>query len=206
MKEARLIVVVDDLDFESRDVTFEAKVFNKYGTFDWIANNSIEDLGYAYLHCNFLDKVALTITLRMNLSYIDMHEQHLQKGMFVRVNFLGISSKSKKGFEKDDMHVVITIELRTILSLIHAFQLELIPMFFHMDSIKKFISFIQSWKSTTIVVIIIGGKGVKDNKGENQLLTIDGEGEFDQDVFNFDNNFILEYEQLHSMEANTQWI
>jgi hypothetical protein len=75
-----------------------------------------------------------------------------------------------------------------------------------MDSIKKFRSFIQSSKSTTIVVIIIGGKGVKDNKGENQLLIVDGEGEFDQDVFNFDNNFILEYEQLHSMEANTQWI
>jgi hypothetical protein len=34
MKEARLIVVVDDLDFEIRDVTFEAKVLNKYGTFD----------------------------------------------------------------------------------------------------------------------------------------------------------------------------
>ncbi len=101
------------------------------------------------------------------------------------------------------MHVVITIETRTIVSLIHAFQLELIPMFFHMDSIKKFISFIQSWKSTTIVVIIIGGKGVKDNKGEDQLLIVDGKGEFDQDVFNFDNNFTLEYEQLHSMEANT---
>jgi UDP-N-acetylenolpyruvoylglucosamine reductase len=83
--------VVDDLDFEIRDVTFEAKVLNKYGTFDWIANSGIEDLGYAYLHSNFLDKVALTIiTLRVNLSYIDMHEQHLQKGMFVRVNFFGI--------------------------------------------------------------------------------------------------------------------
>jgi hypothetical protein len=34
MKEARLTVVVDDLDFGIRDVTFEAKVLNKYGTFD----------------------------------------------------------------------------------------------------------------------------------------------------------------------------
>jgi hypothetical protein len=38
-----------------------------------------------------------------------------------------------------------------------------------MDSIRKFKSFIQSWKSITIVVIIIGVKGIGDNKGEKQL-------------------------------------
>jgi hypothetical protein len=34
MKEAKLVVKVDELDFEIRNVAFEAKVFNKYGTFD----------------------------------------------------------------------------------------------------------------------------------------------------------------------------
>jgi len=34
MKEAKLIVVMDDLDFGIRNVTFETKVFNRYGTFD----------------------------------------------------------------------------------------------------------------------------------------------------------------------------
>jgi len=34
IKEGRLVVVVNDLDFEIKDVTFEAKVFNKYNTFD----------------------------------------------------------------------------------------------------------------------------------------------------------------------------
>jgi hypothetical protein len=34
VKEIRLIVVVDDLDFEIRDVAFEAKVPNRYGTLD----------------------------------------------------------------------------------------------------------------------------------------------------------------------------
>jgi len=38
------------------------------------------------------------------------------------------------------MHVVITIESTTIMSSIPAFQHELTPMFFHMDSIRKFIS------------------------------------------------------------------
>jgi hypothetical protein len=33
--------------------------------------------------------------------------------MFVKVNFFVIESKSKRGFEKSDMHVVITIELMT---------------------------------------------------------------------------------------------
>jgi hypothetical protein len=34
-----------------------------------------------------------------------MHEQK-QKGMFVRVENFGIESKSKRGLEKGDMHVV----------------------------------------------------------------------------------------------------
>jgi hypothetical protein len=59
--------------------------------------------------------VALTIiTLKVKSFYIEMHEQHLQKNMFIRVNFLALSQSLKRGFEKGDMHVVITIELTTI--------------------------------------------------------------------------------------------
>jgi hypothetical protein len=82
--------------------------------------------------------------------------------MFVRVEIFGIESKSKKG----DMHIVITIESTTMVSWIFRFQLELIPMFFHMDSIRKFKSFIQSWRFATIIVTIIGVRGIGDNKGE----------------------------------------
>jgi hypothetical protein len=64
------------------------------------------------------------------------------------------------------MHVVITIESTTIVSSIPTFQPELIPMFFHMDSIRQFKSSIQNWRSSTIVVIVIGVRGVWDNKGE----------------------------------------
>jgi hypothetical protein len=34
LKEVRLVVVVDDLDFEIKDVAFETKVLNRYDTFD----------------------------------------------------------------------------------------------------------------------------------------------------------------------------
>jgi hypothetical protein len=34
VKEARLVVTMDDLDFRIKDVAFEAKVFNRHGTFD----------------------------------------------------------------------------------------------------------------------------------------------------------------------------
>jgi hypothetical protein len=38
----------------------------------------MEDPGYAYLQCDLLDEAALTtITLRVKLPYIKMHEQHL---------------------------------------------------------------------------------------------------------------------------------
>jgi len=119
-----------------------------------------------------------------------------KKGMFVKVNFFGIESKSKRGFEKGDMHVVITIELTTIVSSILAFQLELIPMFFHMDSIKKFRNSIQSWRYVTIAIIVIGVRGIGDNKGEKQSLILDEKGEFDQDVLTFGYNFKTKYQQL----------
>ncbi len=75
----------------------------------------------------------------------------------MKVENFGIESKSKRGFEKDDMHVVITIESTTIVLSIPAFQPELILMFFHMDSIRRFI---------TIGFIIIGVREVWDNEGE----------------------------------------
>ncbi len=86
---------------------------------------------YAYLHCDLLDRANITtITLRVKLPYIKMHEQYLQKGMFVRVEFFCIESKSKKGLKKGGMHVVITIESSTIVSSIPTFQHELNSMFF----------------------------------------------------------------------------
>jgi len=107
MKEARLVVAVDNLDFRIRDVPFEAKVLNRYGTFDQIANKSMEDPNYAYFHYDLLDRATLTIiTLKVKSPYIKIHEHQLQKGMFMRVENFGIESKSKKGFEKGDMHDV----------------------------------------------------------------------------------------------------
>jgi hypothetical protein len=83
----------------------------------------MEDLGYAYLHCDLLDRATFTtITLKVKSLHVKMHEQHLQKNMFVMVENFGIESKLKRGFEKGDMHVVIIIESTTIVSSILAFQ------------------------------------------------------------------------------------
>ncbi len=89
------------------------------------------------------------------------------------------------------MHVVIPV-----VSPIITFELELVPMFFHMDSIKEFKKILQIWNFTTTIIIIVDVRGRGNNKGENQLLIINGEGEFDQDVFALCNNFKTEYEKL----------
>ncbi len=116
IKEAQLVFVMDNLNFRIRNVAFEANVFDRYGTFDWIANRSMEDSCYAYLDCDLLDNATLTIiTIKVKSFQIKMNEHHMQKCMFVKVNFLRIESKSKRGFEKDDMYVII-IELITIVS------------------------------------------------------------------------------------------
>jgi hypothetical protein len=97
MKEVKLVVVVDILDFEIKDVAFEANVLNRYGIFDQIANRGIEDPSYTYLHCDLLDKATLIIIiLRVKLPYIEMHEQHLQKNMFVRVEIWPLSENLKE--------------------------------------------------------------------------------------------------------------
>jgi undecaprenyl pyrophosphate phosphatase UppP len=98
--------------------------------------------------------------------------------MFVKVEIFGVESKSKRGFEKGGMHLVITIDLITIVSSILAFQRKLIPMFSHMDSIKKFKNYIRNWRSTIIVIMIIGVRGIRDKKHEKKLLIINVEGEF----------------------------
>jgi len=63
MKEGRLFVGVDNLDFGVRDVAFEAKLLNKYGTFDQIANNTMEYPSYTYLHCDLLNRVILNMVI-----------------------------------------------------------------------------------------------------------------------------------------------
>jgi hypothetical protein len=86
MKEGRLLVAVDDSDFKIRDVTFEAKVLNKYNTFDQIVNRTMEDPSYTYLYYDLLDGVAPTmVTLRVKSPHIEMNEQFLQKGMYMKV-------------------------------------------------------------------------------------------------------------------------
>jgi hypothetical protein len=72
------------------------------------------------------------------------------------------------------MHVVITIELMTIMSPIIVFELELVSMFFHMDSIGEF-----KKSSNIIAIIVVGVRRKRNNKCEKQLLIVDEEGEFD---------------------------
>jgi hypothetical protein len=64
-------------------------------------NKSLEDLGYAYLHCVLSNRGVMTIvTLTIKSSHIEMHEHLLQKGIYVRVENIDIGSKFNWGFEK----------------------------------------------------------------------------------------------------------
>jgi hypothetical protein len=70
----------------------------------------MEDPCYAYLDCDLLDNATLTmITLKVKLTHIKMNEHHMQKCMFVKVKKFRFESKSKRGFEKGDMHLSISI-------------------------------------------------------------------------------------------------
>ncbi len=51
--------MVDDLNLGILNVAFKTKMFNKYGTFDQISNESMKISIYAYLHCDLLNRVQL---------------------------------------------------------------------------------------------------------------------------------------------------
>jgi DNA integrity scanning protein DisA with diadenylate cyclase activity len=92
------------------------------------------------------------------------------------VNFFDILSKSKRGFEKGDMHIVITIESTPIVSLISNFHPKSIPMYFHVDSIREFRNYVQSWNFISIVIYFTSVREGKNKKGEKQLMIVDGKG------------------------------
>jgi len=55
VKESKLVVAMDDLDFKIRDVAFKVKVLNMYGTIDRMINKNMENLRYPYSHWHLLD-------------------------------------------------------------------------------------------------------------------------------------------------------
>ncbi len=146
---------------------FKGKVLNRYGIFYQIANKNIDNLGYAYLHRDLLDKVIrTTIILKVKTPYINMHEQYLQKTCLWRSIFLTLSQSPKGDFRKVTCMLLLQLRLTTIVSPIIVFDPKLVPMFFHMDSIKKFISSLQNSNFVIVVVIIVGVRGRVNNKGE----------------------------------------
>jgi hypothetical protein len=78
----------------------------------------------------------------------------------MRVKKFDIESKFKRGFKKGNMHAIIIIELTTIVSSIIVFELKLVPMFLHMDSIREIKNSLQSWSLATISFIMVVVKGV----------------------------------------------
>ncbi len=73
----------------------------------------------------------------------------------MKVKNFGIESKSKRGFEKGDMHVVIIVKSMTIVSPITIFEPELVPMFYQLVSIREFKFFFQSRSFVTLIVMVV---------------------------------------------------
>jgi hypothetical protein len=48
-----------------------------------------------------------------------MHENVLQKGLYIKVENFGIEVRSQRGFEKREIPIILVVESTTILSLQH---------------------------------------------------------------------------------------
>jgi hypothetical protein len=91
------------------------------------------------------------------------------------------------------MPILIIVESTIIVSTIPTFQLELIPLFFHIDSLQEFRDRFK-FSNATNTIIVTEVKGGGENSHEKQLMVANGEGEFDQDVLAFGNPFRIEYD------------
>jgi hypothetical protein len=145
----------------------------------------MDDLSHAYLYCELLDLIRLImITLCVTSPHIQMHENVLQNVLYDRLNFIGIEARFQRGFEKKDMPIILMVESTIIVLSITKFELALIPMFFHFDSLKecKSRSLQLNFSTTTISIIVTAIRHGQSNH-ERQLMTTNGENQYDQDFF-----------------------
>jgi hypothetical protein len=92
----------------------------------------MEDLNYAHLHCDLLNKVALTIiTLKgVKSPHKNIHEQYLQNCMFVCVKNFGIESTFPKGDLKKVTCMLLQLSQQPICHQSLLFNLNWFPCFF----------------------------------------------------------------------------
>jgi hypothetical protein len=89
-------------DFEIIHVVFKTKVFKKYhGTFNWIADRNIEDLGSEYLNCYMQNIIALIwIILKMKSPHIVMHVQICKITCLCGLKTLALNQNRQKVLRK----------------------------------------------------------------------------------------------------------
>ena len=137
MAHTKMVLSVVQIDENTRDVAFEGKILSRYGTFDYIRANRTKDRGYAYLHCDMIDKECLTtIMLSVCTPLIEHHQAKLHPGSYVRVENFAVKPKSGGGFQKGDMPCVIFVQSTTRIIVLPLFVPEFLPIFHTKDSIK----------------------------------------------------------------------
>jgi hypothetical protein len=86
-----------------------------------------------------IDRVGFTtITVNVRNLQIEQHKAKLHVGSFIQIENFGVSNKSEKLFEKDDMYVVLKVQSTTSIIVIEDSGFEFIPKFFHSNSISEF--------------------------------------------------------------------
>ena len=73
---SKAIISVTDIYENLRDVWFEGKILNKYGTFDFVrvknSNRASKSSFFSYMHCDLIDRECLT-TVSMTIAEDVIH-------------------------------------------------------------------------------------------------------------------------------------
>ena len=92
---SKAIIYVTDIEENLRDVWFEGKILNKYGTFDFVrAGNSkraAKSGFFPYMYCDLIDRECLTtVTMTIADDVIHHHEKNIKTRTYMRVESFGV--------------------------------------------------------------------------------------------------------------------
>ena len=108
--KSKVVACMTNIDENCRNVCFESKVLNHYGTFDYLhsnnANKSLDSSTYIYLYCDLIDQECLTIiTMTISENVVDHYEKKIHQGVYTRVENFDVRCKHSGGFQKETCHM-----------------------------------------------------------------------------------------------------
>ena len=203
-KACKAVISIINIDENPRDMWFEERILNEYGTFDFVRSGNVKRASgsspFYYLYCDLIDQEGLT-TIMMTIAgdVIHHHEKNIRLKTNMRVENSGLKRKHACGFQNGDMPFAILILQNTHVGVLPSVEVELFPIFYTKTCIRYFKKKThESFPMTTFNAIVVGVRGhYKSANNDCQVIVAYEIGEDDHDTVEFMRAFREEYTKIN---------